>query len=626
MARLQPTSTVVKRLFALSGNKCAYPTCDQKIVDEHGSVIGEICHIEAAEQGGERYNLSSNDEYRRSFENLVLLCSNHHKKTDNVEEYPVEKMKKIKNRHEQQNKDSNYQASEKNINQAIQNFMEQKNQNSDSGIQFNNQATNQHIGTQIGSQIINNYSEDNGKPSIDGERSVNKSLKKLIDNNIKPGSQPEKAVIDYKNELQDKTPRSIVTIDAKFLKFRKDNGRIKADVESHEKTNNIILDECDDETQLLLKGFLIKNDPEKNDELKKSLIQKGQRDPAIITCDGFLINGNRRKMALDELFKDRNQDPKFQMMRVVVLEEGATELDIQKLENRLQLQSEGKSEYQGLNRALTIRANERKGFTLEAQLRDDPSYHDMPSKEFNKIVADVKKKFLQPLESVDNYLNLFDRKGLYNTISGSSGDSEGRWQAFIDYNNFYYGTLTNRIKQLEYGIKDAEVKKIENSVFKIIRKRNLNTRDFEIGKLHEFIRKLPRYLKNQEAKKLLLKISEEVGEDIPKELKQSKDGEKYNERDIDEKWGEYFREKILGNLIQATKHISSQADRNKPLELLEDAFQKLCHDNLKIENMGTEYYEKALDLAKNIMEKAGLIHKEIDDARYRLKKLTKNKK
>ena len=83
MARLQPTPTVVKRLFALSSNRCAYPNCEETIVDEYGTVIGEICHIEAAEKGGERYNKFSDDEYRRSFDNLILMCSNHHKKTNN---------------------------------------------------------------------------------------------------------------------------------------------------------------------------------------------------------------------------------------------------------------------------------------------------------------------------------------------------------------------------------------------------------------------------------------------------------------------------------------------------------------------------------------------------------------
>ena len=84
MARLALKTSVIKRLFAVSKNECAFPDCKEKIIDEYGTVIGEICHIEGAEYGGERYNEFSDDEYRRSFENLILMCSNHHKKTNNI--------------------------------------------------------------------------------------------------------------------------------------------------------------------------------------------------------------------------------------------------------------------------------------------------------------------------------------------------------------------------------------------------------------------------------------------------------------------------------------------------------------------------------------------------------------
>ncbi|WP_415282467.1 HNH endonuclease [Candidatus Nitrososphaera sp. FF02] len=58
-------------------------------------MFGEICHIEAAESGGPRYNSKQTDEDRRHYDNLILLCRNHHKATDDevtfsrrkVEEY-----------------------------------------------------------------------------------------------------------------------------------------------------------------------------------------------------------------------------------------------------------------------------------------------------------------------------------------------------------------------------------------------------------------------------------------------------------------------------------------------------------------------------------------------------------
>lgn len=620
MARLQPTPAVVKRLFALSGNQCAYPSCDEKIVDEKGTVIGEICHIEAAEKGGERFNEFSNDEYRRSFENLILMCSNHHKRTNNIDEYKTDKLRKMKARHEKINENASFQPLENIINQAINNFMEQKNENFGSGNQINNQGNNQ-ISSQIGVQ--NNFFNPNQNGiKIDGARKVDKDLKEIINQFKLKASPPSTEVIDFQNELKDRVERPIELIPTKNLRFRKNNGRIIAEVESYEKEYGTELNERDDSTQEILRGFLLSNDKEKNEELKRLLAQKGQLKPAIITCDGYLINGNRRKMALEELFKQTNQDPQFEMMRVVILPDGVNELDIQKIENRYQLQSEGKSEYQGLNRAIKIKRNIENGFSLQAQLRDDPNFHALPAKEFEKRVKDFEKRFLNPLECVDRYLETFERNGMYNTVSESAYDPDGRWQAFVDYSNFKSGTLDNENKLLQLGIKENEKGKIENAIFKIIRKRSLNVKGNEIGKVYEFVRKLPKYLDNKEAKKLILQIAD-VPEDISEQSKFNQDGERLSERDIDEKWGADNREKILGNLIQAYGFLNNQQVRDKPLELLEDTLKKLHHENLKIDSMGSEYYEKALELTENIIEKASQIHKEIDDARFKLKKLQK---
>lgn len=624
MSRLQPTPTVIKRLFALSGNQCAYPGCLEKIVDEHGTVIGEICHIEAAEEGGERYNENSNDEYRRSFDNLILMCSNHHKKTDNVIVYDTVKLRQFKVQHESQNNNILYYISDEIINQSIQNLMKQENLNSGSGVQFGNQANTQNISSQIG--IQNNFFSNNKKDElkIDGARKVNQSFKAIIDQFKQKASPPSTEVIDFQNELKERVERPVELIPTRHLRFRKNNGRIIAEVESYEKEHGIELNEEEESTQEILREFLINNDKEKNEELKRLLSQKGQQKPAIITCDGYLINGNRRKMAFEELYKQKNQDPQFEMMRVVILPEGVTELDIQRIENRYQLQSEGKSEYQGINRAIKIQRNIENGFSLEAQLRDDPNFYELPKNEFDKKVKEVRKKFLDPLDCVDKYLETFDRSGMYNTVSESANDPDGRWQAFIDYSNFKSGTLENVKKLTQLGIKENEIGKIENAIFKIIRKRSLNVKGIEVGKLHDFVRKLPKYLANKDAKKHILLIAD-VPEDIKDELKYDKDGKRISEREVDEKWGVNNREQILGNLIQAYRYVNDQEGRDKPLELLEDALKKLKHDNLKIENMGTEYYEKALILTESIVAEADSIHKAVDDARYQFKKLSKRK-
>jgi len=91
----------VKRLYAYSGNQCAFPGCKEAFFNSDDETnLSVICHIEAASSGGQRYNPDSTDDYRSSFDNLILLCPNHHKETDNVTIYTVEVLRDMKRKHE----------------------------------------------------------------------------------------------------------------------------------------------------------------------------------------------------------------------------------------------------------------------------------------------------------------------------------------------------------------------------------------------------------------------------------------------------------------------------------------------------------------------------------------------
>ncbi|MEW8509046.1 MAG: hypothetical protein AB2598_20360 [Candidatus Thiodiazotropha sp.] len=73
----------------------------QPLINEKNTFIAQVCHIEAASEGGERYNPEGNDEHRRSYENLLILCYPDHIETDDIEECPVERLLQIKRDHEQ---------------------------------------------------------------------------------------------------------------------------------------------------------------------------------------------------------------------------------------------------------------------------------------------------------------------------------------------------------------------------------------------------------------------------------------------------------------------------------------------------------------------------------------------
>lgn len=103
--RLTPKSSTLRELYLLSGNRCAFPECTEAIVREDGSLVGDVCHIEAAMPEGERFNENMTNEKRRHISNLILLCKIHHAVTNNVELYPVEKMREMKQKHEDLYKD-----------------------------------------------------------------------------------------------------------------------------------------------------------------------------------------------------------------------------------------------------------------------------------------------------------------------------------------------------------------------------------------------------------------------------------------------------------------------------------------------------------------------------------------
>lgn len=98
--RLTPTKNTLRDLYLKSGNLCAFPDCKSLMIDSDGTYIGQICHIEAAEAGGERFNPNMNNEERRHSSNLMLMCYPHHAKTNDVSKFTVEALKKMKRDHE----------------------------------------------------------------------------------------------------------------------------------------------------------------------------------------------------------------------------------------------------------------------------------------------------------------------------------------------------------------------------------------------------------------------------------------------------------------------------------------------------------------------------------------------
>lgn len=76
--------TTIRRLDIFSGNECYEPSCTKRMVAEDGtSIVSKICHIRAASPNGPRYDATMDDDQRRDYGNLLLLCDEHHTMIDN---------------------------------------------------------------------------------------------------------------------------------------------------------------------------------------------------------------------------------------------------------------------------------------------------------------------------------------------------------------------------------------------------------------------------------------------------------------------------------------------------------------------------------------------------------------
>lgn len=100
------SSKTIKILFALSGNQCAVPDCNEPVIapqtEKSGAmVIGQIAHIYAISEDGPRGSKGLTEKDLNQASNLILLCPTHHVKVDGqYETYPATMLIDWKARHE----------------------------------------------------------------------------------------------------------------------------------------------------------------------------------------------------------------------------------------------------------------------------------------------------------------------------------------------------------------------------------------------------------------------------------------------------------------------------------------------------------------------------------------------
>jgi len=94
----------IHKLIADSGGRCNYPSCGERLIFEYedGTFVKllKLCHIIGESPRGPRGDPTKSELMAQDPENIILLCGRHHDIVDNNErEYPVVRLKQMKNNH-----------------------------------------------------------------------------------------------------------------------------------------------------------------------------------------------------------------------------------------------------------------------------------------------------------------------------------------------------------------------------------------------------------------------------------------------------------------------------------------------------------------------------------------------
>ena len=435
---------------------------------------------------------------------------------------------------------------------------------------------------------------------------INKDFEKAI--SLAKGSPIGEDTIEYKDWKKNNKKSPIYKIGIEYCRFRSENGRIKTETLTHA-TREKPLDDLSSEDQEKIASFLEKSDPAKNEELMKSLKSTGQIEPAIITADGFLINGNRRRWALGKLFETQKRDREsFKYINVIILpghdesgnelSDAPTHIDIALLENRLQMRRDGWSEYSVMNKVLSFRSYTDGTVELDELLDDDPNFSELSEKDFKKAVENWKTDNFGTLDLIDLYLESNGMKGDYKKI-------EHRWESFKELNQKIISKFKGKTFLQNLGYSSDDQGAITQACFNLIKLKDPTAANF---KRHtDIIREIKGWM---EFKDDFLKLAdiEDVG-----------DGHKTAE-DKDRVW-QHKRAGEVSNLIKALTRLDKKQDlQDGPIDRLREALKKFDHKHLDEDQIKRLINDNDIEEAMELCQKIQTVSRDLHATLFAAKK------
>lgn len=380
---------------------------------------------------------------------------------------------------------------------------------------------------------------------------------------------------------------NVYKIPLEYLIYNKYNGRIGSTVMSYEAQNGK-LDAEDANDKKLIEKFLYDSKKDRNDTTMKSLFKDRQQRYGIVTADGVIIDGNRRAMLLNRLV-DKREEMKRTIKDVehckyflaIILDNDATERDIQQLETIYQMGEDDKLDYNPIEKYLKCKQLKNLGFS---------------EKDISGLMSEKPKKieeWLSILNLMEEYLDNYEYNGIYTRLDKTEGP-------FVDLNSYLesYKKKGANVSNVDWLYDESDISDLKVVSFDYIRARYEGKEFRDIAKTGKegsifFFKEIWSQFLHEHMKL-------DVKEDEVKYLREKHPDEDLTKllgaRDTD--WTNKVGGNLKGNLRRFSSRLDDKRDSNKPSDLLERALSAL--QSVDIEQDSFLNDQQVLNMVKEI--------------------------
>jgi ParB-like chromosome segregation protein Spo0J len=249
------------------------------------------------------------------------------------------------------------------------------------------------------------------------------------------------------------SPRTIIALPSENLMYRIQNTRTRRQQlkylrERPSLPKDLFADPESQRAQEAQEAILLEMIDSTGQDFVSDLDGRGQEDPAIITIDGYIVNGNRRTAALRRLGKE--------YMSCVVLPKNVTKKEIYDLEIDLQMSKDFREKYHWVNELIDI----EEGINNFSETPDDLASRLRIKKP--ELTSKLRMKKL-----VDKFLNWKMIPGQY--------DYEKLDEAEQDFSE-----LEKETRKAKYAAVPGMLDQLEKAVFNIVDSKPEQGRSYAI--------------------------------------------------------------------------------------------------------------------------------------------------